>query len=650
MNMKIKRLIRANKAVMNGAVAVLALLALPVLSQDTGLFPVPDSYQVEGIPPIKKSDVDHLFYDPASIRSNLIWSADVRNRRLLVTDETNNIHLVAAPLSTPVKLTDRTVPEAVKMAPHGRSFAFTSDHENEDNHNLYVYDFQKKSPEKLTELTGKDESIDSFVWDESGKTLLYMRVDYDTKQSKLCRHDLVVEKCYPPRMKGTWDVIEAFRNKVLLKYFKGSSNQYLYLYNVDTDKTTPLDEQGNCRKAAFGDSGKSVIWTSEGNQTCSTQPCLLNFDISRGRLGQVKLPSDFEYLIEVKVSPGGQRIMFQETTNGVDRLRVFPIKNGILGDEYQPFMPDTFVVWNTRWLSNDELAYTLENIGTPASIQSFDFRTKRKTDWTKEKLPEQLREKVDPPKMISWKSFDGKEISGYAIRPKGNQQKLPVLIHVHGGPQILDKPIFNSQDVRLSANLGLTILHTNIRGSSGFGKDFMNADDREKRGDAINDVRALIDWIGRQPDMDASRIYVRGGSYGGFVALATALQEPQRIKGVVAEYPLVSIRGYLGQSWIDEFAKTEYGDPKDNDLMERLDTLSPLGNTHRWNNIPVFLTRGKSDSRVPEKDVTDLKSQLQSKGADVWYIYSTQDGHGVSSRYVTAAMYQFLKKQINREK
>ncbi len=116
-----------------------------------------------------------------------------------------------------------------------------------------------------------------------------------------------------------------------------------------------------------------------------------------------------------------------------------------------------------------------------------------------------------------------------------------------------------------------------------------------------------------------------------------------------AEYPLVSIRGMLSQSWVDEFAKNEYGDPKDEKLMSSLDDLSPLNNVGRLNKIPLLVTSGKLDSRNPEKNVIDLKDQLKARGADVWYIYSTTDGHGVSGRYVFAALYQFLKTNINKE-
>lgn len=162
----------------------------------------------------------------------------------------------------------------------------------------------------------------------------------------------------------------------------------------------------------------------------------------------------------------------------------------------------------------------------------------------------------------------------------------------------------------------------------------------------MKDISSLLDWIEKQPDLDAKQIFVRGESYGGFIALASAMQEPKRVKAVIAEYPLVSIRGLLSQSWIDGFAINEYGDPKDKQLMKQLDDLSPLNNTDRWSGAPLFITRGGRDTRNPERDVFDLKTQLQTKGNEVWFIYAKEAGHGVAGRYVTGAMYEFLKKQL----
>ena len=628
---------------------LLGIFSLQMVSaqENSDVFPVPDSYKTEGIPPFKKSEVDNLFYDPSTIRSNLIWDTDIKNRRLLVTDETNNIYLLNTPLAQPVRLIEKVIPYVVKVNPNGKNFAYTSDHEDEDNYQLYLYDFNDKTSKKLVNLVGKDESIESLVWSKNGDVLLFMRVDYDTKTSKLCQFDSTGEKCFPAELKGAWGVVQTNGNKVIIKHFKSASNQLLYVYDFELNKLIPVDEKGNSRKSFLV--GDRVFWTSEGNEFCKRDPCLLSMNLKNNKIIQVEFPKDLNNMYEVKFSPEGDNILIQETRDGVDYLRVFRLKKDKIVKEFPQFISGSYVIWNTRWLSDNEVAYTLENIGKPASIQSYNLDTKKTTDWTKERLPALLENKVVPPKVIKWKSFDGREISGFIIRPQNKSEKTPVLIFIHGGPPVLDRPGFNAQDIRLSSKLGLTIIHTNIRGSSGFGKEFMDADNKENRGNAVKDIQSLLDWVKDQPDLDSDKIFLRGESYGGFVALSTALQEPERIKGVVAEYPLVSIRNYLAQSWIDEAAKNEYGDPKDESLMKQLDALSPLNNISRWNKIPVFLTRGKRDERVPEKDVTDLKTQMQEGGTELWYIFSTEDGHGFGGKYVFGAMYQFLKKQINKE-
>ena len=630
-------------------IALVGLVSFASAQENSDEYPVPATYKTEGIPPIKKSEVENLFYDPASIRSNLIWDTDWKNRRMLVTDEKNSVYLLDSPMEQPVRLTQGFVPNKVKMRPDGSAFAYNSDHEDEDNYQVYLYDFKEKTPKKLTTLTGKDESVDTFTWNKTGDSLFYAKVDYDTKTSKLCRNNLTSEVCFPVRLNGTWFVVEADEDYVLLRYSKGSTSHFLYAYDIKANTLEPLDEQGDVPKAFLF--GTRAFWISEGNAACKSSQCILVSDVKNIKPKRLNLPGNLTDFDDAKFSPAGTNLLVQESKNGFDNLRVFQLKKDKIVKEFSQFVTGSYLIWDRRWLSETEVAYTLENNGKPTSIHSYDINSKKKTDWTKEKLPPQLEGKTKSPEPIKWKSFDGREISGYVVRPIAAVQgkKSPVLIFVHGGPQLLDKPVFSTQDIRLVSNLGLTIIHTNIRGSDGFGKDFMNADDREKRGDAVKDIRALLDWIETQPDLDANQIFLRGESYGGFVVLSTALQEPTRIKAVIAEYPLVSIRGFLSQSWIDEYARTEYGDPKNENLLKKLDELSPFNNVSRWNNIPLFLTRGKLDERNPEKDVTDLKTQLQNKNSPVWFIYSTEDGHGFSGKYVTAAMFKFLKTKISKE-
>ncbi len=634
------------------AVSVLFLKVTFAIGQGTGDFPVPANMKVEGIPAFKNQDVERLFFDPSQIRANLLWDVDKKNRALLVTDEKSQIYLVRSPLLPPEKLTEDRVPYSVRVNPNGSAFAFTDDKDHRDNYELYYWsnsDMGNKGTfRKLSNLSGKDESVESILWNRDGSSLYYAQIDYDAKTTKICRHDLTAATCMLAGLKGIWNVIDLSEDKLLLKYWKSSSQQSLYLYDLVTQKLNPIEEDGNATKGSFA-SGR-VFWIAEGSKACVSDICVFSKDIKTGVKKSISLPGSSGAIQDLKPSPSGKYFLIHETRNGIDNLRIGSLtKNAIVG-RAAPFIKGSYVVWNTRWLSDHEVIYSTENISKPASLQSFDLDSGRTTSWTKERLPEQLDGKASSPEPITWRSFDGRDISGYVIKPRSPNKQHPVLIYVHGGPQTIDKPVFNAQDLRLIANLGVAIIHTNIRGSSGFGSPFMDSDNGAKRGDAVKDIRSLLDWISKQSDFDSRRVYIRGESYGGFVALAAAMQEPQRIRAVIAEYPIVSVRGYLSQSWIDEFAKTEYGDPKDEGLMSDLDKLSPLNNASQWSGAPIFLTRGKLDTRVPEKDVLDLKTQMQARGTEVWFIYATEAGHGVGGRYVTAAMYEFLKKQIENNK
>lgn len=628
-------------------VILVVLGSVSIFGQSTSDdFPVPANMKVEGIPPIKKDEVEKLFFDPSQIRNNLIWDAERNSRSILLTDEKSFIYRVTSPMAKPEVIIDNRVPSTVRGNPTNDTFAFTDDKADEDNYELYLW--TGKEIKKFSSFSGKDESVESFIWSRDGKSIYYTQVDFDAKTTKLCRHDLVSISCFLTDLKGIWNVLDADQDKVLLKYWKASSNQSLYLYDRTTKETIPVEEKGNSNKGFFAQG--RVFWLSEGSDECGRERCLLSLDIKTDRKKRISLPEGTANLQDVKVSPDGKSFLIQEAKDGIDTLKIAKLKHDRLVDLASSFVHGSFVIWGTRWLSNQEVVYTIENVGKPASVESFDFAKKKHTSWTKERVPPQIENAVHPPEVIKWKSFDGKSISGYVIRPKTEQGKSPVVIYVHGGPQIIDRPTFNTSDIRLAAYLGITTIHTNIRGSSGFGIEYMDADNGAKRGDAVKDIRTLIDWIEKQPGLDASRIYVRAESYGGLIALATALQEPHRVKAVIAEYPLVSVRGYLSQSFIDEFSINEYGDPKDEELMKKLDELSPLNNTKQWNKTPLFLTRGKLDQRVPERDVLGLKDQIKETGADVWFIYANEAGHGVGGRYVTAAMYEFLRKQIGSKK
>lgn len=629
---------------MSGVVSLCLLVS--IAAQEPEYLPVPETFELEGVPRIKNDNVKHLFFDPSAVKDNLIWDVDRMARRLLVTDEKNFIYSIASPMAQPKLMVDGRVPNSLKVSPVSSLIAFNNDKDDADNYSLFLWD-GKSELRKLSTFYGKDDSVDSFAWNRDGKSIYYSLNDYESKSTKLCQSDLTTSKCFSSELAGIWNVVDVDSGNILVKYWKSSSNQQIFSYSIASGKLTSLSESGNATKAFFA-AGKALVF-NENSPECAGIRCLLSFEPITGKKVAIDIQKIRGSFGDIKPSPDRKRLLVQESFDGIDSLWVGRIKGNRLVLEVPNFLKGSYVVWNTRWLSGSEVVFTVENIGQPAIIQSFDIRSKKTTAWTNSHLPQELTGTVKPPETIRWKSFDDKEISGYIVKPVKTEGKTPVLVFIHGGPQVIDRPVFNSMDVRFATFLGLSIIHTNIRGSKGFGNDYMDADNGAKREDAVRDISSLLDWVAKQPDLDPNNVFIRGESYGGFVALASGLRESGRIRGVIAEYPLVSIRNYLHQSWIDEFAKNEYGDPNDEALMKKLDELSPLNNVSRWNGTPLFLTRGKLDSRVPEGDVLGLKSQLKDAGADVWFIFAKDEGHGVGGHFVTAAMYEFLKTHLRRK-
>ena len=442
-------------------------------AQTSDEFPVPPSFTVEGIPAIKNADVEQLFFDPSEVKNNLIWDVDRGNRSILITDERSYIYRLDTPMGKPLNLIDGRVPNIVRVSPKGGVFAFIDDKDDRDNFELYRSD-EKGNIHKLSSFSGKDESVESFVWDDNGKSIFYAQVDYEKKITQLCSHDLSKSTCYDVDLQGNWNVIDSNANKLLLKYWKSSSNQSLYVYDLASKKLTTVSDEGNSTKGFFGQG--RVFWLSEGSQECQTEICLMSMDLKTGKRTRIKLPGGVANLQDVKISPDKRAFLIQEMRDGIDNLRVGKLKRDSIIETVPPFVKGNYVIWGTRWLSNKEIVYTTENVSKPASIDVFDISTKRSTSWTKERTPPHFDNKIKPPEMIRWKSFDGREISGYMIKPQRSEGRSPVIVFIHGGPQVLDRPVFNSQALRFAAHLGLTVIHTNIRGSRGFGLEFMDAD------------------------------------------------------------------------------------------------------------------------------------------------------------------------------
>jgi dipeptidyl aminopeptidase/acylaminoacyl peptidase len=260
------------------------------------------------------------------------------------------------------------------------------------------------------------------------------------------------------------------------------------------------------------------------------------------------------------------------------------------------------------------------------------------------------------PERFSYESFDGRKIPAYIFRPRGASQEKPaaVLIQIHGGPESQYRPFFSPSDQFYVNELGLAVIHPNVRGSAGYGKTYLMLDNAEKREDSVRDIGALLDWIARQPELDASRVAVSGGSYGGFMVLASLTHYSDRIKAGIDIVGIANFITFLERTapYRQDLRRAEYGDERDPQMRAAFERINPAAHADRIRSA-LLVAHGENDPRVPFFEAQQIAAKVRERGQSVWTVYAKNEGHGFAKKdnsdYLKAVIAYFLKQQLGLE-
>jgi dipeptidyl aminopeptidase/acylaminoacyl peptidase len=348
----------------------------------------------------------------------------------------------------------------------------------------------------------------------------------------------------------------------------------------------------------------------------------------------------------------GRFNIVQFNINGRDEMRLF----GAL-PEFKPLplpaLPPGSVGSTSFHDERPELAFSMNSAQGPSQLYTLDVASGKLEQWTKAYGPPSLdASRFGDQQVVTWPSFDGRTISGLLNRPPARfTGKRPVLIDVHGGPEAQAQLGFMGRYNYFINEMGIAVIQPNVRGSTGFGKSFVELDNGFKREDAVKDIGALLDWIARQPDLDASRVVVGGVSYGGYMAAAVSVHYADRIAGAIKEVGISNFLSFLAntESYRRDLRRVEYGDERDPAMRAFLERISPLNNAQRISK-PMLVIHGKNDPRVPVSEAEQIVAQLRKQGTPVWYLRADNEGHGFVRRenadYRFYAMVQFLQARL----
>ncbi len=204
---------------------------------------------------------------------------------------------------------------------------------------------------------------------------------------------------------------------------------------------------------------------------------------------------------------------------------------------------------------------------------------------------------------------------------------------IHGGPEGQSRPEFLGRNNYLTSELGVALLYPNVRGSTGYGKTFSLLDNGFLREGTYKDIAALFDWIGARPDLDADRIMVQGGSYGGHMTLAVAYLYSDRIRCAVDVVGISNLVTFLENTsgYRQDLRRVEYGDERDPKMRAFLERIAPMTNAERIRK-PLFVVQGYNDPRVPRSESEQMVARIRKVGTPVWYLMAKDEGHGFAKK------------------
>jgi dipeptidyl aminopeptidase/acylaminoacyl peptidase len=638
------------------AVAWSLMFAAPAIADDAALVPG-ENLVVDGIPPIPASLVERAGRYGESRAADLFDWHPTKREMLIGTRfaDTTQVHRVAMPGGDRQQLT--FLPDRVMGAsyrPHsGEYFLFTQDKGGNEFFQFFRYNPADGSAALVTD--GKSRNTGA-RWSNAGDRIAYG----STKRNKTDVDLYVVDPAHPESDKllvenagGGWTVADwsVDDSKLLLSEYVSINESHLWLVDVAKREKTALTPRESSEKVAqvpvaFSADGKGIYLLSDRGSEFMR---LVYRELAGGR--ETPLSGDIPWDVEsARLSNDGRRIAFDTNENGISHLYV--LETGTSQKVKLPDIP-TGVIGSLQWHENNrDLGFVLTSAHSPADLYSIDVDAGKLERWTTSETGGLNPASFSEPKLITWKSFDDRDISGFLYNPPSKfAGKRPVIINIHGGPEGQSRPQFLGRNNYFLDEMGVAIIFPNIRGSSGYGKTFLKLDNGFLREDSYKDIEALLGWLKTRDDLDADRVMVTGGSYGGHMTLAVATRYNDRIRCSLDVVGISNLVTFLERTegYRRDLRRVEYGDERDPKMRAFLEKIAPLNHAADIKK-PLFVVQGKNDPRVPISESTQIVETVRKGGTPVSYLVANDEGHGFvknkNADFQFYATIQFIQKQL----
>ena len=573
--------------------------------------------------------------------------------------DVEQLHRVAAPLGAREQLTFYREPVTVARAPRSPvapGFVFLRDQGGNENAQVHYYDLNTRAVRMLTDGKGLNGGL---AWSHDGR-----RVAYHSTARDGVSYDLFVAEpgvnFSQPRLvyngfQKNWSVDDWSPDdtKLLITNRVSATESHLYVLDMASAGLTPVSEGAELASvsgARFSADGRGVYLITNRDSEFEQ---LRRVDLVTGAAEILTghIPWDIDSFDR---TDDGHYLAWVANVDGVSRLTVIDIAKR---SEILPPLPDGSIGRIGFDPAGRRLAITLESPQSPRDVFVFELEHNAVVRYTKSEAGA-----VDPLQFVAaellrypgWDKVNGRnrQIPAFLYRPKaGTPGPHPVVIDIHGGPESQAIPGFNPFTQFLVREMGFVVITPNVRGSSGYGKTYLDLDNGEDREDAVRDIGALLVWIGAQRDLDARRVFVSGGSYGGYMSLASMVNFGDRLRGGIDVVGISNFVTFLESTsaYRRNLRRPEYGDERLPKTRSYLQRISPLTNAARISK-PLLVVQGLNDPRVPPSESQQLVTKIRARGGEVWYLAARDEGHGFRKKanrdFYQKTIVTFLEKQL----
>lgn len=565
---------------------------------------------------------------------------------------TVQVHRVKMPGGAREQLTFYDEPIAdIAANPKKDGFVFAKDIGGSEFWQLYHFDLGTREIKLLTD--GKSRNA-SPVWSHDGTKLAYSSTERNGTDTDVWVLDPATgQKKAVVTNGGAWEATDFSRDGKELLVQQGVSINDVRpgVVDLETGKLTLFPVEGG--KAAFGAfkfaaDGKGAYFTSDEHSEFRT---LRFHDFASKEV--VDLTKNIPWNVEeFALSDDGARVAFATNEDGISRLHVIDAKTH--ADVSLPAIPAGVISGVEFSPDGARVAFAINSATSPSDVYSIDLSSHALARWTMSEVGGLDTSKFVAPELVHFPSKAGKgkplSIPAFYYKP-AKAGPHPVVIQIHGGPESQARPVFSAEIQYLVGELGIAVLVPNVRGSDGYGKTYLQLDNGYRREDSVADIGALLDWIATQPDLDTKRVAVYGGSYGGYMVLASMTHYNDRLRAGVDIVGISNFVTFLNntESYRRDLRRVEYGDERDAKMKAFLETISPMTNAKKIT-IPLFVSAGANDPRVPASEGQQIANTVRANGGDVWFLEFKDEGHGWKKKsnvdYFRAATMMFWKKYL----